>query len=109
MRRFIFDPFGNAAHTAFLPVLARDVLITGAGPIGIMAAAIVRHAGARYVVITTSTCVSTRLKMGVTSREPALKSLKDVQKELGCTKFRCRLEIRNPSAFHDMLANWSWR
>src|SRR5580765_431706 len=49
----IFDPFGNAAHTALsFPVLGEDVLITGAGPIGIMAAAIVRHAGARHVVIT---------------------------------------------------------
>ena len=49
----IFDPFGNAVHTALhFPVLGEDVLITGAGPIGLMAAAIVRHAGARYVVVT---------------------------------------------------------
>ena len=49
----IFDPFGNAVHTALsFPVLGEDVLITGAGPIGMMAAAVVRHAGARYVVIT---------------------------------------------------------
>ena len=49
----IFDPFGNAVHTALqFPVLGEDVLITGAGPIGIMAAAVVRQAGARYVVIT---------------------------------------------------------
>jgi threonine 3-dehydrogenase len=49
----IFDPFGNAVHTALVfPVLGEDVLITGAGPIGIMAAAVVRHAGARKVVIT---------------------------------------------------------
>src|SRR5277367_6804676 len=49
----IFDPFGNAVHTALsFPVLGEDVLITGAGPIGIMAAAVARHAGARYVVIT---------------------------------------------------------
>ena len=49
----IFDPLGNAVHTALsFPVLGEDVLITGAGPIGIMAAAVVRHAGARYVVIT---------------------------------------------------------
>ena len=49
----IFDPFGNAVHTALsFDVLGEDVLITGAGPIGIMAAAVVRHAGARYVVIT---------------------------------------------------------
>src|SRR6202790_3785345 len=49
----IFDPFGNAVHTALsFNVLGEDVLITGAGPIGIMAAAVVRHAGARFVVIT---------------------------------------------------------
>ena len=49
----IFDPFGNATHTALsFPVLGEDVLITGAGPIGIMATAIVRHAGARHVVVT---------------------------------------------------------
>src|SRR3977135_4543092 len=49
----IFDPFGNAVHTALsFPLLGEDVLITGAGPIGIMAAAVARHAGARYVVVT---------------------------------------------------------
>src|SRR6202165_6061135 len=49
----LFDPFGNAVHTALsFPVLGEDVLVTGAGPIGIMAAAVVRHAGARHVVIT---------------------------------------------------------
>ena len=49
----IFDPFGNAVHTALsFPVLGEDVLITGAGPIGIMAVAVVRHAGARYIVVT---------------------------------------------------------
>ena len=49
----IFDPFGNAVHTALsFPVLGEDVLITGAGPIGCMAAAVVRHAGARHVVVT---------------------------------------------------------
>lgn len=49
----IFDPFGNAVHTALsFPLVGEDVLITGAGPIGIMAAAVARHAGARNVVIT---------------------------------------------------------
>src|SRR5258708_22300503 len=49
----IFDPLGNAVHTALsFDVLGEDVLITGAGPIGLMAAAVVRHAGARYIVIT---------------------------------------------------------
>ena len=49
----MFDPFGNATHTALsFPIAGEDVLITGAGPIGVMAAAVVRHAGARYVVVT---------------------------------------------------------
>ena len=49
----IFDPFGNAVHTALsFPLLGEDVLITGAGPIGIMAAAVAKHAGARFVVVT---------------------------------------------------------
>ena len=65
----IFDPFGNAVHTALsFPVLGEDVLITGAGPIGIMAAAVVRHAGARYMVITDVNPYRLELaqKMGVT-------------------------------------------
>ena len=57
----IFDPFGNAVHTALsFPVLGEDVLITGAGPIGIMAAIVARHAGARYVVITDVSRVPAR-------------------------------------------------
>ena len=67
----IFDPFGNAVHTALsFPVLGEDVLITGAGPIGIMAAAVVRHAGARFVVITDVNPYRLELarKMGVTNR-----------------------------------------
>jgi threonine 3-dehydrogenase len=109
----IFDPFGNAAHTALsFPVLGEDVLITGAGPIGIMAAAIVRHAGARYVVITDVNEYRLDLarKMGVTlAVNPRSKSLKDVQKELGMHEgFDVGLEMSgNPSAFHDMLANVS--
>jgi threonine 3-dehydrogenase len=109
----IFDPFGNAAHTALsFPVLGEDVLITGAGPIGIMAAAIVRHAGARYVVITDVNEYRLELarKMGVTlAVNPKSKSLKDVQKELGMHEgFDVGLEMSgNPSAFHDMLANMS--
>ena len=65
----IFDPFGNAVHTALsFPVLGEDVLVTGAGPIGIMAAAVARHAGARYVVITDVNQYRLALarKMGVT-------------------------------------------
>jgi threonine 3-dehydrogenase len=109
----VFDPFGNAAHTALsFPVLGEDVLITGAGPIGIMATAIVRHAGARYVVITDVNEYRLELarKMGVTlAVNPRSKSLKDVQKELGMHEgFDVGLEMSgNSSAFHDMLANMS--
>src|SRR6202030_1715614 len=65
----IFDPFGNAVHTALtFPVLGEDVLITGAGPIGIMAAIVARHAGARYIVITDVSPYRLELarKVGVT-------------------------------------------
>src|SRR5437016_9873839 len=107
----IFDPFGNAVHTALsFPVLGEDVLITGAGPIGIMAAAVVRHAGARYVVITDVNDYRLELarKMGVTlAINPREKNLKEVQKQLGMTEgFDVGLEMSgNASAFRDMLAN----
>ncbi len=109
----IFDPFGNAVHTALsFPVLGEDVLVTGAGPIGIMAAAVARHAGARYVVITDVNEYRLALarKMGVTQalniRE---RSLPKVQKELGMTEgFDVGLEMSgNAAAFRDMLANMS--
>ena len=109
----IFDPFGNAVHTALsFPVLGEDVLITGAGPIGIMAAAVVRHAGARYVVITDVNAYRLELarKMGVTlAVNPRDRNLKDVQKELGMHEgFDVGLEMSgNASAFHDMLVNMS--
>ena len=109
----IFDPFGNAVHTALsFPVLGEDVLITGAGPIGIMAAAVVRHAGARYVVITDVNEYRLELarKMGVTlAVNPRERSLKDVQKQLHMTEgFDVGLEMSgNASAFRDMLANLS--
>src|SRR3989475_2091587 len=109
----IFDPFGNAVHTALsFPVLGEDVLITGAGPIGIMAAAIVRHAGARYVVITDVNEYRLELtrKMGVTlAVNPLQKSLKDIQKELGMHEgFDVGLEMSgNSAAFRDMLSNMS--
>ncbi len=109
----IFDPFGNAVHTALsFPVLGEDVLITGAGPIGIMAAAIVRHAGARYVVITDINDYRLELarKMGVTlAINPRQQNLKEVQKKLGMHEgFDVGLEMSgNPSAFGDMLANMS--
>lgn len=109
----IFDPFGNAVHTALsFPVLGEDVLVTGAGPIGIMAAAVVRHAGARYVVITDVNPWRLELarKVGVTlAVNPQDTSLKDVQKQLGMTEgFDVGLEMSgNGSAFRDMLANMS--
>src|SRR6266480_515304 len=82
----IFDPFGNAVHTALsFSVLGEDVLITGAGPIGIMAAAVARHAGARYVVITDVNPFRLELarKIGVTLAVDAReRKLPDVQKEL---------------------------
>ena len=107
----IFDPFGNAAHTALtFKVLGEDVLITGAGPIGIMAAAIVKHAGARHVVITDVNPYRLKLaeKMGVTMAvDVSKKTLAEVQKELGMTEgFDVGLEMSgNPKAFNDMLAN----
>jgi threonine 3-dehydrogenase len=109
----IFDPFGNAVHTALsFPVLGEDVLITGAGPIGIMAAAVVRHAGARHVVITD--VIEARLelarKMGVTlAVNPATTTLKEVQKQLGMLEgFDVGLEMSgNAGAFRDMLLNMS--
>jgi threonine 3-dehydrogenase len=82
----IFDPFGNAVHTALsFPVLGEDVLITGAGPIGIMAAAVVRHAGARYVVITDVNPWRLELArlLGVTlAVDVSSTDLADVQKQL---------------------------
>jgi threonine 3-dehydrogenase len=109
----IFDPFGNAVHTALsFPVLGEDVLITGAGPIGIMAAAVVRHAGARFVVITDVNPYRLDLarKMGVTKAVNVLESdLKKVQKDLGMVEgFDVGLEMSgNASAFRDMIANMS--
>jgi threonine 3-dehydrogenase len=109
----IFDPFGNAVHTALqFPLLGEDVLITGAGPIGLMAAAVARHAGARFVVI--SDLIPERLKlaekMGVTRAiDPRETPLAQVQKELGMQEgFDVGLEMSgNPAAFRSMLGNMS--
>lgn len=83
----IFDPFGNAVHTALsFEMAGEDVLITGAGPIGIMAAAIARHAGARHVVITdvNDYRLSLALKMGATTAINIKKeSLKEKTAALG--------------------------
>jgi threonine 3-dehydrogenase len=109
----IFDPFGNAVHTALsFPVLGEDILITGAGPIGVMAAAVVRHAGARFVVVTDVNPYRLELarEMGATlAVNPSDTSLTDVQTQLGMQEgFDVGLEMSgNPSAFHDMIANMS--
>src|SRR6202047_5277504 len=109
----IFDPFGNAVHTALsFPVLGEDVLITGAGPIGIMAAAVVRHAAARHVVITDVN--PKRLKLGETmgvtmAVNPHATRLADVQKKLRMQEgFDVGLEMSgNADAFREMLGNMS--
>ena len=105
----IFDPFGNAVHTALsFPVLGEDVLITGAGPIGIMAAAVARHAGARFVVVTDVNEYRLDLarKMGATVALNVREgSLADVQAHLGMQEgFDVGLEMSgNPAALHDMI------
>ena len=109
----IFDPFGNAVHTALsFPVLGEDVLVTGAGPIGIMAAAVVRHAGARHVVITDLNPHRLALaeKVGVTvAVDPRKTPLQEVQKQLKMQEgFDVGLEMSgSPKAFAEMLANMS--
>jgi threonine 3-dehydrogenase len=109
----IFDPFGNAVHTALsFPVLGEDVLITGAGPIGIMAIPVVRHAGARHVVITDLNPFRLELarKMGATlAVNPTETPLSEVQKQLKMTEgFDVGLEMSgNPQALSDMIDNMS--
>jgi len=107
----IFDPFGNAVHTALsFPVLGEDVLITGAGPIGVMAAAVVRHAGARHVVVTDVNEYRLDLarKMGATLAVNVSKtSVAETQKKLGMAEgFDVGLEMSgNPAAFRELLDN----
>ncbi len=107
----IFDPFGNAVHTALtFPVLGEDVLITGAGPIGCMAAAVAKHAGARFVVVTDVNPWRLELakKVGATRVvDVRNEKLADVQKELGMVEgFDVGLEMSgNATAFRDMIAN----
>lgn len=107
----LFDPLGNAVHTALqFDLLGEDILITGAGPIGIMAAAVCRHAGARHIVITD--LIPDRLNLAVQlgatrSVDMTREKLADVQAELGMTEgFDVGLEMSgSPEAFKDMLAN----
>ncbi len=105
----IFDPFGNAVHTALsFPVLGEDVLITGAGPIGCMAAAVVKHAGARYVVVTDVNPWRLELakKMGATRVvDVRSENIRDVQQSLGMVEgFDIGLEMSgSPDAFRQMF------
>jgi threonine 3-dehydrogenase len=107
----IFDPFGNAVHTALeFPVLGEDVLITGAGPIGLMACAVVRHAGARHVVVTDVNPYRLELarKMGATlALDVRDATVADAQRQLGMKEgFDVGLEMSGvPQAVHDMFAN----
>lgn len=107
----LFDPFGNAVHTALqYDLLGEDVLITGAGPIGAMAAAVCKHAGARNIVVTD--LIDKRLEraaaLGATRTVNAgVENLADVQRELGMSEgFDVGLEMSgNGRAFNDLLAN----
>jgi threonine 3-dehydrogenase len=109
----IFDPFGNAVHTALsFPVLGEDVLITGAGPIGIMAIPVVKHAGARHIVITDMNPFRLELarKMGATlAVNPTEMPIAEVQKQLRMLEgFDVGLEMSgNAEALRDMVANMS--
>jgi len=107
----LFDPFGNAVHTALsFPVLGEDVLITGAGPIGMMAVAICQYAGARSIVITDVNPYRLELAkiMGATRCVNVLEEkLEDIQSELHIREgFDVGLEMSgNPDAFRSLLAN----
>jgi threonine 3-dehydrogenase len=107
----IFDPFGNAVHTALsFPLVGEDVLITGAGPIGLMAAAVARHAGARNVVITDVSEERLELarKVGVSlALNVADATIADGQRTLGLREgFDIGLEMSGrPEAMRDMIAN----
>jgi threonine 3-dehydrogenase len=107
----IFDPLGNAVHTALsFPLVGEDVLITGAGPIGLMAAAVARHVGARYIVITDVSAPRLALAraMGVDlAIDPTQRSIASAQAELGLVEgFDVALEMSgHPSALPDIIAN----
>ena len=109
----IFDPFGNAVHTALsFPLVGEDVLITGAGPIGVMAAAVAKHAGARQVMITDVSPYRLELaeRVGVSlALDVRTATIADGQRQLGLREgFDVGLEMSgNQAAFRDMLANMS--
>lgn len=107
----VFDPFGNAVHTALsFPLVGEDVLITGAGPIGIMAAAVARHAGARHVMITdvSEPRLALARKVGVSlALNVADTTIAEGQRALGLREgFDIGLEMSGrPEAMRDMIAN----
>lgn len=107
----IFDPFGNAVHTALsFPLVGEDVLITGAGPIGLMAVAVAKHAGARNVVVTDVSEERLELarKLGASlALDVSGATVADGQRALGLREgFDVGLEMSgNPAALRDMLAN----
>jgi threonine 3-dehydrogenase len=112
----IFDPFGNAVHTALtFPILGEDVLITGAGPIGLMAAIVARHAGARHVVLTDvspyrldlARRIGVTLAAAITDSTGATTSVADAMTKLGMREgFDVGLEMSGkPAALREMLAS----
>ncbi len=107
----VFDPFGNAVHTALtFPILGEDVLITGAGPIGLMAAIVARHAAARYVVVTDVSQYRLDLarRIGVTlAADLTDTTMADAMRQLGMREgFDVGLEMSGkPAALRDMLAS----
>ena len=107
----IFDPFGNAVHTALaFPILGEDVLVSGAGPIGLMATAVARHAGARYIVVSEPNAFRRELavRMGATVVvDPRERDLHDVQAELGMVEgFDVAMEMSgNAVALRTAMSN----
>jgi len=107
----IFDPFGNAVHTALaFPVLGEDVLVVGAGPIGLMATAVARHAGARFIVVSEPNPVRREiaLRMGATlAIDPSDHPLREAQRELGMVEgFDVVFEMSgNAAALQDALTH----
>ncbi len=107
----IFDPFGNAVHTALaFPILGEDVLVSGAGPIGLMAVAVARHAGARYIVVSEPNAYRRTLaeRMGATVVvDPRERDLADVQADLHMVEgFDVAMEMSgNPAALRSAIAN----
>ena len=107
----IFDPFGNAVHTALsFPLIGEDVLITGAGPIGVMAVAVARHAAARHIVVTDVNPFRLELakQMGATlTLDARSERIREAQQQLGMQEgFDVGLEMSgHPEAFREMLGN----